>query len=200
MPAFYDLSGRPIETGFAGAERKEKKNPDHGGNSLMERSSRRTVADPWFLIPIALVSFTALAYPIYVIRPFRHQGPRELAAALEVIQIRPPIELVCAICALLGLFWYWRVQPLDSRRRLAAAGAFLVCTFAVLSRVNIFEMMFHPDTHPLFVPIEQAKVDPDDMVMAVKLGGMAHAYPIRSMGYHHIINDVVGLEPIVATY
>ena len=102
----------------------------------MERSSRRTVADPWFLIPIALVSFTALAYPIYVIRPFRHQGPRELAAALEVIQIRPPIELVCAICALLGLFWYWRVQPLVSRRRLAAAGAFLVCTFAVLSRVS----------------------------------------------------------------
>jgi hypothetical protein len=101
---------------------------------------------------------------------------------------------------LIGLFWYWQVQPLVSRRRLAAAGAFLVCTFAVLSRVNIFELMFHPDTHPLFVPIQQAKVDPDDMVLAVKLGGMARAYPIRSMGYHHVINDVVGQEPIVATY
>ena len=158
----------------------------------MERSSRRTVAYPWFLIPIAVVSFAALAYPLYVIRPFRHQGPRELAAALEVIQIRPPIEVVCAICALLGLFWYWRVQPQVWRRRLAAAGALLVCTFAVLTRVNIFELMFHPDARPQFVSIQQAKVDPDDMVMAVKLGGMARACPIRSMGYHHIINDVVG--------
>jgi len=166
----------------------------------MERSSRRTVAYPWFLIPIAVVSFAALAYPLYVIRPFRHQGPRELAAALEVIQIRPPIEVVCAICALLGLFWYWRVQPQVWRRRLAAAGALLVCTFAVLTRVNIFELMFHPDARPQFVSIQQAKVDPDDMVMAVKLGGMARAYPIRSMGYHHVINDVVGQEPIVATY
>jgi hypothetical protein len=98
------------------------------------------------------------------------------------------------------LLWYWRAQPLISRRRLAAAGTLLVCAFAVLSKVNVFELMFHPDVHPLFVPIQQAKVDPDDMVLAVKLGGMARAYPIRSMGYHHVINDVVGQEPIVATY
>ena len=166
----------------------------------MERSSRRAWGHPWFLLPLVLVSFAALIYPIYVIRPFRHQGPRELAAALEIIQIRPPIELACAILALGGLLWYWRVQPMVSRRRLAAAGAFLVCTFAVLTKVNVFELMFHPDTHPQFVSIQQAKVDPDDMVLAVKLGGMAHAYPIRSMGYHHVINDVVGQEPIVATY
>jgi hypothetical protein len=166
----------------------------------MEGSSRRTVAYPWFLIPLGVVSFAALAYPLYVIRPFRHQGPRELAAALEVIQVRPSIELACVIFALIGLVWYWQVQPLVSRRRLAAAGAFLVCTFAILTRVNIFELMFHPDTHPEFIPIQQAKVDPEDMVMTVKLGGMSHAYPIRSMGYHHVINDVVGREPIVATY
>lgn len=166
----------------------------------MKRSSCSTVAYPWFLIPIVVVSFAALVYPIYVIRPFRLQRPRELAAALAIIQIRPPIELACAACALGGLLWYWRAQPLLSRRRLAAAGAFLVCTLAVLSRVNVFELMFHPDTHPLFVPIQQAKVDPDDMVLAVKLDGMARAYPIRSMGYHHVINDVVGKEPIVATY
>jgi hypothetical protein len=166
----------------------------------MERSSRGTVTYPWFLIPLILVSFAALIYPIYVIRPFRHQGPRELAAALEVIQIRPPIELACVVLAMCGLLWYWRAQPLLSRRRLAAAGAFLICTFAVLTRVNLFEIMFHPDVHPLFTPIQQAKVDPDDMVLAVKLGGMARAYPIRSMGYHHVINDVVGRQPIVATY
>ena len=68
------------------------------GKSLTESSSRNIGTYSWFLLLFVLVSFAALAYPIYVIRPFRHQGPRELAAALEVIQIRPSIELVCAVC------------------------------------------------------------------------------------------------------
>jgi hypothetical protein len=34
----------------------------------------------------------------------------------------------------------------------------------------------------------------------VKLGGESRAYPVRMMAYHHIVNDVVGGVPIVATY
>ncbi len=166
----------------------------------MERTSRKTAAYPWFLIPLVVVSFAALAYPIYVIRPFRHQGPRELAAALAILQIRSPIEVICALCASGGLLWYWQVQPARSRRIVAAAGGLLVCVFAILSRVNVYELMFHPDTQPLFASIQQTKLDSDDMVLAVKLGGAARAYPIRSIAYHHIINDVVGQQPIVATY
>ena len=66
--------------------------------------------------------------------------------------------------------------------------------------MNVYELMFHPDTQPLFASIQQTKLDSDDMVLAVKLGGAARAYPIRSIAYHHIINDVVGQQPIVATY
>jgi hypothetical protein len=60
--------------------------------------------------------------------------------------------------------------------------------------------MFHPIGAPQVEPAALAKVDPDDMVIAVKLNGSARAYPIREMGYHHIANDWVGGEPIVATY
>jgi hypothetical protein len=34
----------------------------------------------------------------------------------------------------------------------------------------------------------------------LKVGGSARAYPIRTMGYHHIVNDVVGGTALVATY
>lgn len=170
------------------------------GKSLTESSSRNIGTYSWFLLLFVLVSFASLAYPIYVIRPFRHQGPRELAAALAVLQIRPSIEIICVVCALGGLVWYLRSQPRRLGRTLAVAGAFLVCLFAVLSRVNVYELMFHPDTQPLFASVQQSKIDPDDMVLAVKLGNSARAYPIRSIAYHHIINDVVGQEPIVATY
>ena len=152
------------------------------------------------LVASLVTSFAGFAYPLYVIRPFRHQGARELAAALLVIQIRPLVEVTCVLLAVAGLAIYWRVQPRRSRRILAAVGALAVGAFAALSQVNVYELMFHPDTHPLFALARQTKVDPDDKVLAVKLGGSARAYPIRTMGYHHIINDVVGQVPIVATY
>jgi hypothetical protein len=43
-------------------------------------------------------------------------------------------------------------------------------------------------------------VDPDDKVLAVKIGEEARAYPIRTMGYHHIVNDTVEGVPIAVTY
>jgi hypothetical protein len=37
-------------------------------------------------------------------------------------------------------------------------------------------------------------------VLAVEQGGESAAYPIRQLGYHHIVQDVVGRVPIVVTY
>jgi hypothetical protein len=79
-------------------------------------------------------------------------------------------------------------------------GAALVCILAGLARVNVYELMFHPVGHPEFAAAAEAGIDKDDKVIAVKVGGSARAYPIRSMGYHHIVNDVVGGAAIVATY
>jgi len=61
-------------------------------------------------------------------------------------------------------------------------------------------MMFHPVPAPGFVAADKAKVDGDDMILAVSLANEPRAYPIRTMGYHHIVNDRVGGQPIVATY
>jgi len=166
----------------------------------MEGSVLKRIACLALVIASLIASLACLAYPIYVIRPFRHQGPGELAAALWVIQIRPMVEGVCVVLVLAGLAWYWQIERRRRQRILAAVGAGFVCTFAVLSHVNIYELMFHPDTHPVFAAVQQVKVDPDDKVLAVKLGGSARAYPIRTIAYHHIINDVVGGVPIVTTY
>jgi hypothetical protein len=60
--------------------------------------------------------------------------------------------------------------------------------------------MFHPLDHPAFAAASEVKLDKDEKVIAVKLGSEARAYPIRGMSYHHVINDVLNNEPIVATY
>jgi hypothetical protein len=61
-------------------------------------------------------------------------------------------------------------------------------------------VMFHPLEHPTFATARDAKVDNDDKLIVVKIGGSARAYPIREMGYHHVVNDVVGGTALVATY
>jgi hypothetical protein len=66
--------------------------------------------------------------------------------------------------------------------------------------VNVYELMFHPMSSPTFVSAAEVKLDKDEKVIAIAVNGAARAYPIRSISYHHIVNDVVGGVPIVATY
>jgi hypothetical protein len=61
--------------------------------------------------------------------------------------------------------------------------------------------MFHPLPRPEFVAAGTAdEVAADDLVLGVASGGEARAYPVRALAYHHVVNDVVAGEPIVATY
>ena len=146
------------------------------------------------------LSLFCLVYPIYVIRPFRHQGVRELAAALVILRFRPVAMALCMVVALLAATLYWRLQPRTLRRIVAVLGVTGVGVFTGLSRVNIYEMMFHPMGRPAFVPAGETSLDGNEKVIAVEVAGFARAYPIRSISYHHIVNDVVGGVPIVATY
>jgi thiol:disulfide interchange protein len=153
------------------------------------------------LIALAFaMAFFCLAYPVYVIRPFRHQGPRELAAALAVIQIRPVVAVLASLTAALFLWLYGRSQPRRAPRIRAAAAVLAVWVCAALSHVNIYERMFHPMGSPSFETAQATRLDGKEMVIAVNVGGVARAYPIRILSYHHIANDTVGGVPIVSTY
>lgn len=152
------------------------------------------------LLACLLVSLVCLVYPIYVIRPFRAQGARELTIALLVMRWRPAVTVLSGVAALAALALYWRVHPRRWPRAAAAVGAALVCLLGALARVNIYELMFHPDDHPSFWAASQMKLDKDEKVIAVKIGGAARAYPVRNISYHHVINDVLDKVGIVATY
>jgi hypothetical protein len=146
------------------------------------------------------VSLFFLAYPIYVIRPFRHQGAGELATALSVLRYRPVAMGLCVAMGIFALILYWRSQTERWRRAAMCVGTAGVCLFAALSRINIYEMMFHPMGRPQFQPAGETKLDAGEMVTAVEIGPVARAYPVRITSYHHIVNDVVNGVPIVATY
>jgi hypothetical protein len=152
------------------------------------------------LLASLAVSLICVVYPLYVIRPFRAQGARELAAALMIERVQGAITLASAIAALAAVLWYWPSEPRTRRRVLAAAGAGFGCVLAALARVNIYELKFHAMDHASFAAASRVKLDQDEKVLAVKIGASARAYPIRSLSYHHMVNDVMDKVAIVATY
>jgi hypothetical protein len=158
---------------------------------------------PWILVLLAClaVSLFCVAYPIYVIRPFRAQGTRELLAALSVLRYRNAATILSALVAILAAFAYGRTTTRTRSRMAAALGALAVCVLAALARVNVYEqLMFHAVDRPAFEAATEAKLDRDDKLIVVKIGGIARGYPVREMGYHHVVNDEVGGTALVATY
>jgi hypothetical protein len=163
-----------------------------------ESPSRRgwAVAIP---LVCALAGLALFAVPMYVIWPFRSQGARELAAALAIKQAGPWLSIGFAALAVAALASFWHAWR-RGRRTVGIIFTVLAVSAIALTRFNMYERMFHPIGAPTAESASTAKVDLDDMVMVVSINGSARAYPIRTMGYHHIANDWVGGEPIVATY
>src|SRR5271168_2429614 len=112
----------------------------------------------FFLICFSIAA-AALVYPVYVIRPFRHQAPRELMIALAVLRYRPFVMILCALSSLAALVLYWTRERRWLRRTASAISVILVAAVAILSRVNIYEIMFKPFDRPSFSNADQVKLD-----------------------------------------
>lgn len=153
-----------------------------------------------FLLACCFACLTLLAYPIYVIRPFRHQGATELSVALQLMRVRPALVIALALLAVVFAFLAWKHTRGLARR----AGIFLVAAVTVLSGalsfVNVYELLFHPLRRPTFKDVSSTKLDDAEQVIAVKVARVARAYPIRIISYHHIVNDMLAGTPVVATY
>jgi Protein of unknown function (DUF3179) len=169
-------------------------------NGMSFASKRASSIQFASLIACVLLSFFLVAYPVYVIRPFRHQGARELAVALSVVRFRFAAQIILSAVSLSLLLIVWRHTQRLRSRVTASICTLLVIGFGILSRVNIYELMFHPLDRPTFSPATKAKLSKNEEVIAVRVRGEARAYPIRSMSYHHIVNDSISGLPIVATY
>ena len=139
----------------------------------------------------ALISFVCFAVPMYVIRPFRHQGVSELQLALWFKQNGSWLAAVCAGVSLVCVAFLWIRSRAWLARSVTICGALIAIAGTMLVHVNVYELMFHPLGSPEFLSAGQAKLDHDDMVLAVRVGSDSRAYPIREMGYHHVVNDTV---------
>ncbi len=166
----------------------------------MQHSSVRTSPGLWILFTASSLACIGLFFiPAFIIRPFRYQSPRALSLALVLRQRAPLGTLAAALICLLLAVALWRFAR--RRQKFVIAAAMLLVAFsAVMARINYFEWMFHPVPSPQFEAEARSKLDSAEMIMAVRFGNDARAYPIREMAYHHIVNDMVGAVPVAVTY
>ena len=137
--------------------------------------------------------------PAFVIRPFSYQAPRALTVAMAFRHVAPWGTLIALGACLVLASALWESDNL--RRKIVLGfvlGLVAVCT--VMSRMNYFEWMFHPIDSPQFEAEAASKLESGEMIMALRFGNDARAYPIREMAYHHVLNDVVAGVPVAVTY
>jgi hypothetical protein len=165
--------------------------------SEASRSGNRNLWLPLGLLTVICVALFMI--PAFVIRPFTHQSARGLWLAIAVKRVAPVLSIVALVALLAVAIRLWRRSSIWLR--VAIVPALLLSLFAtVMVRQNYFEWMFNPIKAAGFTSPHDTKLADTEMVMAVRIGSEARAYPILQMAYHHILNDTVSDVPIVVTY
>ncbi len=164
----------------------------------MNKASRRLAGAALFLL--VLLALAMVAIPMWLIQPFSPQTPEGLSLSYALRRWAPWGTLLALAAGLGVAVWLWRGGRWWSRTACALALAVLAAA-AWVSRQNLFEKMFAPLEGPSFAAASAADwVGEEETVMAIEAGGEAVAFPVRQLAYHHIVQDVIGKEPVVATY
>ena len=155
----------------------------------------------WLLLFVLIIATIAIVLaPVFLIMPFKAQTPRILEVSYVMRRWSPLLTVLAVVIVLTLTMGLWISGRWWSRVILVLL---LVPMFAVtwLARQNHFEWMFNPLPNPAYANLTEASfISDEDRVLAVTIGEEAVAYPIRLMGYHHLVRDTVGGVPIVATY
>jgi hypothetical protein len=167
---------------------------------LESPANRRTSRWLWTLFfPGSIAAIGLFFIPAFIIRPFSHQAPHPLLVAMALRQRAPLGTLIASLACIVLAFALWRTASRWGKA-LVVLTLVLVVFSAVMARQNYFEWMFHPIAGAQFLAQSGSKLDPKEMILAVRFGNDARAYPISQMAYHHILNDVVAGVPIAVTY
>lgn len=162
-----------------------------------------------YLTLMAAFSFLALAMamlPQIALAPNKDHTSSDIARAFDIGRVAPVATMLLALMASVLAILVWRAPRRPGRGRAILTGFLLVVLVApalfatVLSRSSFAERMFPSLDVESVATADEAGIEDDALVMGIEVGGEARAYPVKIVGYHHIIHDEVGGQAVVATY
>ena len=174
-------------------------------------------ASLWMLLVAALAAAVAVVgVPVYLIQPFAAQTAGDVEWSWALKRLAPWVTggAFLLIAVLASLLWrtpheagFGRRSAAGRRIRVAARRVALAAAVGVaggaawFAQQNHFEWMFRPFPDPRFVAAADATdLEAGEPIIGVTHGDDALAFPIRRIGYHHLVNTTIANVPIVATY
>lgn len=170
-------------------------------------STEHSIAFPgrraaWLVLTaIVLAGVTMVFAPVWIIQPFKAQTEAGVEWSYALRRWSPLITLIASAAASALVVWLWSASSRWWRKAALVAIVLPLLAATWFARQNHFEWMFNPLDRAAYARADAAEFVADsDMVLAVEGGEERVAYPVRLMAYHHIVQDVVGGTPVVATY
>ena len=153
------------------------------------------------LFAIMLVALAVVIIPVWIVQPFKPQSERGLAISYSLRRWSPVVTVFALVASLVLVAWLWHTSRPWWRKAVLVIILLPLLLATWFARQNHFEWMFNPLANASYARASDATFVTDaDVLLAVKSNGEAAAYPVRFMAYHHVVQDVVGGTPIVATY
>ena len=156
----------------------------------------------WLVLLIITALVVAIVFtPVWFIKPFSAQTGQQIEISYILRSWSPILTAVFLIAAIGLCVFIWKNAKRWYRTIPLIIPLSVILVFTWFARQNHFEWMFNPLENARFTSIAETDfVADDDMVLAVRVGDDAVAFPVRQMAYHHVVQDVVGGMPITATY
>lgn len=156
----------------------------------------------WLMIVLLTPASLALAIiPAWIVQPFKRETMEGLTRAYTLKSWSPVLTLICAVLVFASVILLWRGARRWWLKAPLVVALLLTVVGAWFARQNHFQWMFHPINNVAYANVSEAGfVEDNDKILAVEVNGEAVAYPVRQLAYHHVVNDVIGGLPIVATY
>jgi len=158
------------------------------------------------LWPLLLIAATAAAtvvlVPTFTIHPFRPQTTRGVELSYVLKRAAPLVTAIALAVVLASALLLWGGARRWWRRGVIVLLVGVTGLVTWFARQNHFEWMFNALPNAEYVGVPEAReflVDAE-VVMGIDVNGTYRAYPVRQLAYHHLVNDVVGGTPLVATY
>lgn len=154
------------------------------------------------LITAFLLSLLSLALPMMILNPRREHTTEILSWAYWGMRWAPLGVLLLFLASLALVAYLWRNPRFPRSERAAASLLVLLLGAGVLfSQQNIAEWMFRPLPDAGFVHVDEVDYLEDiDMILSVRLGDKVRGFPVRIVGYHHIVHSELEGVAFAVTY
>jgi len=137
---------------------------------------------------------------VYFIMPLPgSQRMRSVEFAHLLFTWRWWIRGLLALFILIGVAPAWRTA--GWRRWLVPASLVLLAAVTYMANFKMAaDQVFKQPTSLVMQPAARNGVPLDRLVVGIEINGDARAYPLRFIGYHHHVRDVVGGQPVLVSY